>query len=147
MEIEGIHCWTDSDEELANALLDKHGKEKIQSPVSKLRDAKIRPWPSEVKKLLSQPTRPDMVEQPSILLSKYSEDKDEKDKRKASRKAAEQLSASERRSYVLKFIQKNGSDYKSSFDFVTDKFLNPAENVQFKRWLERQLIQNSAVPA
>lgn len=139
--VEGVECWTDSDEEQANFLLEKHGKDKIRGAVSKLQDEKIRPLPSEVRKVLSRPVGPDMVEQTSILLSKYSADKDERTERTAARKAAEQLPASERRDYVMRFIEKNGPNYTSSFNFSTDKFANPAENIQFKRWQENQIIQ------
>ena len=86
-----------------------------------------------------------MVEQTSLLLSNYSEDKDEKAKRSAACKAAEQLSASERLAYVANFIEKRGPDYTSTFDFATKKFINPAENIEFKRWLETQLMQYEAV--
>lgn len=145
--IEGVECWTDSDEEQVNLLLEEYGKEKVRGIVSKLKDEKIRPLPSEVRRVLSRPAGSNMVEQTSILLSKYSEGKDERAERTAARKAAEQLPARERRNYVLIFIDQNGPDYKSSFDFSTEKFLNLAENFEFKRWLEKQLIQNNAFPA
>lgn len=139
--VEGVECWTDSDEEQANFLVEKHGKDKIRGAVSKLQDEKIRPFPSEVRKVLSRPAEPNMVEQTSVLLRKYSADKDERTKRTVARKAAEQLPVSERRDYVLRFIEQNGSDYKSSFNFASDTFTNPVENIQFKRWQENQIMQ------
>ena len=145
VKIEGMHCWNDSDDERANTLLDKYGKEKICLAVLELQGKDECPYPKSVQKILSRPAGPDMVEQTSLLLSNYSEDKDEKAKRSAACKAAEQLSASERLAYVANFIEKRGPDYTSTFDFATKKFINPAENIEFKRWLETQLMQYEAV--
>lgn len=141
--IEGVECWTNSDEEQVNFFIEKYGKEKVRGVVLKLQDEKIRPLPSEVREVLSRLAASNMVDQTSNFLSKYEKDEVEKDKHMAVRKAADHLSAGERRAYVLKFIEQNGPDYTSSFDLVTDKFLNPGEKIQFKRWLEKQLMEKN----
>jgi hypothetical protein len=146
VEIEGVECWFDSDKHLVNSMLEKHGEEKVRSAVSELQNAGKRLLPSAVEKILSRTLGPDMVEQTSQLLSKYDDYKNEKDRRRAASKAAQQLSPSDRRKFVLKFIEQNGSGSTSSFDFATDDFLNPAERIEFKRWLETQFMQDNAAP-
>ncbi len=146
VEIEAVECWFDSDKQLVTSLLEKHGEEKFRTAVSELQNAGKRLLPSTVEKILSRTLRPDMVEQTSQLLSKYDDDKNEKDRRRAASRAAQQLSPSDRRKFVLKFIEQNGSASTSSFDFATDDFLNPAEKIEFKRWLETQFMQDNAAP-
>lgn len=140
VEIEGVHCWTPSDQPHANTLLEKHGKEKVRAAVSELQNAGKRPLPSVVEKILSRPVQPDMVAQTTELLSKYDHDKNEKDKRRTASRAAQQLSPTDRRKLILEFNERNGSSQMSSFDSRTDEFLNPAERIEFKRWLETQFM-------
>jgi hypothetical protein len=146
VDIEGVECWLDSDKQRVTSLLEKHGEEKVRSAVSELKNAGKRLLPSAVEKILSRTLRPDMVEQTFQLLSKYADDKNEKDRRRAASKAAQQLSPSDRRKFVLKFIEQNVSGSTSSFDFATDDFPNPAERIEFKRWLETQFMQDNAPP-
>jgi len=146
MKIEGVECWFGSDKQLVISLLEKHGEERVRSAVSKLQNAGKRLLPSAVEKILSQTLTPDMVEQTSQLLSKYDDGMNERDRRRAASSAAQQLSPSDRRKFVLKFIEQNGSGSTSSYDFRTDDFLNPAERIEFKRWLETQFMQGNATP-
>ena len=146
MEIEGVQCWFDSDKQLVISLLEKHGEVKVRSAVLELQNAGKRLLPSAVEKILSRTLGPDMVEQTSQLLSKYDDDKNERDRRRAARKAAQQLSPSDRRKFVMKFIEQNSSGSTTSFDFATDDFLNPAERIEFKRWLETQFMQDNVAP-
>lgn len=146
VEVEGVECWTDSDKQLVDFLLEKHGREKVRCAVSELQNASKRPLPSAIEKLLSRPVRPDMVEQTSELLSKYDDDMKEKERRRTASRTAQQLSPSDRRKFILKFIELNGSGSTSSFDFATDGFLNPAERIEFKRWLETQFMRDNAPP-
>jgi len=146
VKIEGVECWLDSDKQLVTSLLEKHGGEKVRIAVSELQNASKRLLPSAVEKILSRPLGPDMVAKTSQLLSKYDDDKNEKDKRRTASRAAQQLPPSDRRKFILKFIEQNGSSSTSSFDFATDDFLNPAERIGFKRWLEMQFMQDNAAP-
>jgi hypothetical protein len=140
VEAGGIHCWNYGDRARAKSILERFGEEKIRVAVNEVEEASEVPYPSTVARVLYSTTIRSAVEQTSELLKTYDSDKHESDNRAAARKCVRMLSISDRRTFLPIFIEKQGSNYTTSFHSITGKFLNPGEKLHFDRWLETHFM-------
>jgi hypothetical protein len=135
----GIQCWTDDDRELASSLLEKHGEEKVRDAVIKFEESGVDPYPSRIRKILSSSTIPAPIEQTSAHLRSYDVDENARSALAAGRKAVQLLSDSERDAFIPIFIEQLDPSYKTTYNATIRKFFNPAEKLQFERWVEKRL--------
>lgn len=143
VETGGIVCWTNNDREISDSLRQQFGEERIREAVAQVQDADAIPYPSAIKKILFTPTTLSAVEQTSELLKTYYGHGNEKEQQAAARKVVQLLPASGRNEFLEKFIEQIACDRPTSFNFATKKFSNPAEKIQFERWLERQIMAST----
>lgn len=135
----GIQCWTDYDRELASSLLEKHGEEKVREAVMKFEESGEDPYPIRIKKILSSSTIRTSIEQTSARFHSYDVDENARSTFAAGRKAVQLLSDSDREAFIPIFIEQLDPSYKTTYNATTRKFFNPAEKLQFERWLEKRL--------
>lgn len=142
-EIAGIYCENNLDNHRISALLENYGEEKVLAAAEQVRNVRGRAYASAVLKLLPLTREDSTVEDTAIYIKSLEISKEEMERRAAAQKKAKALTKIERDKLREIFIEEKAGRSNTSFDFEKGIFLNPAEKLQFDRWLETRFMGTS----
>lgn len=142
-EIAGIYWENNLDNHRISALLENYGEEKVFAVAAQVRNARGRAYASAVLKLLPLPREDSMIKDTAIYMKSLEISTEEMERRAAAQKKAKALTKIERDKLREIFIEEKAGCSNTSFDFEKGIFLNPAEKMQFDRWLEKKFMGTS----